>query len=104
MHDLRDLDERYVEELFGPLGAPGREATYALLRSKGAPAKCHVLGGDELDGREMDLSEALDQTIGSAYGKGFFGTMISCVKGRLAYLDNEAGRYVLERPASVRIG
>jgi len=48
----------------------------------------------EIDEKEMPLREALMETIGMG-----MGTLISCIPGRLAYLENEdAGeRYILER-------
>ena len=50
--------------------------------------------GEELDGRELDLAEALREVI----GKGF-GTLISCLPGRLAYFEGEAPthRYICPR-------
>jgi len=48
-----------------------------------------------LDGREMSLAEAMDQTWGS-----FTGTILSCVPGRLAFFHGEEMRSdrLLERP------
>jgi hypothetical protein len=49
---------------------------------------------NELDGREMDLSEALKDIIGR--GQGAF---VSCVPGRLAYFESEElnERYICHR-------
>jgi len=64
-----------------------------LLKSKGAPGICYALSeADEMDGREIPLSEAL----GFILGRGI-GTFLSCIPGRLAYFEDEDGRYVLER-------
>jgi hypothetical protein len=64
-----------------------------LLTSKGAGRMCWVISEDSiLDARQMDLETALQATIGRG-----MGTIISCVPGRLAYFEDEDGRYILER-------
>jgi hypothetical protein len=64
-----------------------------LLVGKGAGSKCWVIGeNSELDGREMELESALKETIGHR-----MGTFISCVPGKLAYFEDEEGRFLLER-------
>jgi hypothetical protein len=47
--------------------------------------------GDELDGREMELSEALSGIIGSGVG-----AFVSCLPGKLAYFESEemSERYI----------
>ena len=51
---------------------------------------------DELDGREIGLSEALTAVIGSGWG-----TFVSCVPGVLAYFESEepTERYICHRKA-----
>jgi hypothetical protein len=62
------------------------------LKTRGAPEKCYAISEDEdLDGKELLLSEAL-RTI---HGRGI-GTFLSCLPGRLAYFEDEDNRYVLE--------
>ncbi len=64
-----------------------------LLTSKGAGPKCWVISENrELDGREMDLEAALKETIGYQ-----MGSFISCVPGKLAYCEDEDGRFILQR-------
>lgn len=92
LHDLWDLDERFATEIKLPEG-PGAPQVYDLLKSKGAPAECYILRGYHLDGNVMNLREALEEIVGSDYG-----TMVSCIHGRLGYLESEAGRFLLERP------
>ena len=48
----------------------------------------------KLDGREMELEAALKETVGYQ-----MGTLISCVRGRLAYFEDEDGGWILERVA-----
>ncbi len=79
------------------VGIPGNQqnpsSLLKLLVGKGAGAKCWVISeNSELDGQEMDLETALKETIGRQ-----MGTFISCVPGRLAYFEDEDGRYILER-------
>jgi hypothetical protein len=91
LNHCRDFDPRYA----APLAAGVSVAS--LLKARGAPATCYVLSAKwELDGREMPLVEALN-----AAEVGGWGTLISCIPGRLAYFYDECGerRLVLERPA-----
>jgi hypothetical protein len=60
---------------------------------KGAPETCYALSEDsELDGKEIPLSEALKEVVGCG-----MGTFLSCLAGRLAYFEDEDGRWILER-------
>ena len=65
-----------------------------LLKRKGALDSCHVTSSNaDIDDREMPLREALRETVGSG-----FGTIISCIPGKLAYFEGEEQneRYILE--------
>lgn len=86
------LDARYARLV--PTSSQTIIQIEALLRQKGAPERCHVISSNlEIDGKEMLLSEALQETIGSG-----FGTVVSCVPGKLAYFEGEEQnqRYILE--------
>lgn len=62
------------------------EALERLLKAKGAPDTCHVVAnGLALDGREVPLREALETICLHK-----FGSIISCLPGRLAYYRPEA--------------
>lgn len=64
-----------------------------LLKAKGAASTCYVMSENtKLDGREMELEAALKKTVGYQ-----MGTLISCVPGKLAYFEDEDGRWILER-------
>ena len=68
------------------------------LKDLGAPSVCYVISsGDELDGRELDLSEALRDIIGRG-----MGAFVSCLPGRLAYFESEEKneRYICHRENS----
>jgi len=66
-----------------------------ILRDSGAPEQCYVFSEwDEIDGKEMNLAEALAACVG--YG---MGTVLSCVPGRLAFYEAEGPghRFILKR-------
>ena len=67
-------------------------AIFLVLRSKGAPDKCHVISSNsDIDGREMDLMSVLEDIVG--YGD---GTFLSCVPGKLGYFESgELGNRVI---------
>lgn len=58
----------------------------SLLRALSAPKACYVLSSNsDLDGREMDLGDALEAIVGQ--GSGAF---VCCIPGRLAYFECES--------------
>ncbi len=66
---------------------------YAILGGLGAPDTCHVISEGRFDGQEMELLAALEETVGSG-----FGTVISCLPGRLGYFEGEMReRYILQK-------
>jgi hypothetical protein len=87
------LDGRFAKLI--PADQQSTQSIERLLKAKGAPDICHVMSSNpDLDSREMFLSEALLETVGMDAG-----TMISCVPGKLAYVELEGfdRRYILER-------
>jgi hypothetical protein len=68
-----------------------------LLRVRGAPATCWLVSErSEFDERQMLLADALEAVVGAG-----FGTLISCIPGRLGYFEGEGpeNRHLLERRA-----
>jgi hypothetical protein len=68
----------------------------SLLRRKGAGKAVWVISEyPPIDGQEMDLEEAMEQTRGLSRG-----TIVSCIPGKLAFFRSEElrGKYLLERP------
>jgi hypothetical protein len=66
-----------------------------LLRIRGAPAACWLVSQrSDWDGRQMPLTNALEAVVGAG-----FGTVISCIAGRLGYFEGEgpSDRHLLER-------
>jgi len=81
LNHCRDIDERFAQMI------PSNSRIEAILREHGAPTTCYVLSDMEsLDGKEMALSEAISESE-----LGGWGTIISCVPGRLAYYYDEQG-------------
>lgn len=63
-----------------------------ILCNNGAGKECYVMSIDEeIDGKEMKLSEALEEV----YGRG--PALISCVHGKLAYFEGEQEKGAPER-------
>jgi len=88
----KDLDMRRARSL--PPKTQTVNQVEMLLKSRGASDRCHVISSDpDLDGSEMLLHEALEQTLGQGSG-----TIISCIPGKLVYFEGEEQneRYILE--------
>lgn len=76
-----DIDRRYATDL--PSGAD----VVTMLLSRGAPSSCYVISDiATIDGCELLLAEAVDHAE-----LGGFGTLVSCIPGRLAYYHDESG-------------
>jgi hypothetical protein len=87
-----ELDWRYARALATNWSASG---IVSELVSRGAPQQCWVTSEDaRIDGKSMPLGNAVGAVLGSQ-----MGTFLSCIPGRLAYFENEDGRWILERPA-----
>ncbi len=89
LNHCRDIDERFAASLSSNTNVVN------MLRLRGAPATCYVLSGfEELDGREFLLEEAVIETV-----SGGWGTIVSCIPGKLAYYYDECGerRMLLQR-------
>jgi hypothetical protein len=91
---FKDLDARYATRVEGTDSLS--KTLVQVLRAKGAPSQCYLLSDESsLDGRVMDLEDALEAVVGWT-----FGTFVSSLPGRLAYFEGEDGQYILERPSS----
>jgi len=88
---FKHLDPKFATSIAGSQSKPS--ALLKLLLGKGAGIKCWVISENaELDGKEIDLQTALKETVGRQ-----MGTFISCIPGKLAYFEDEDGRFILER-------
>ena len=66
------------------------------LKALGASRSCYLVSENpDWDGARVDLDDALDTVVGRGYG-----TLISCVPGRVAYYEGEdpGDRWVLHHP------
>jgi hypothetical protein len=89
-----NFDARYIVRIATADQTPA--GIEALLLAKGAAGSCHLMSEwSSLDGREMNLSEALREVIGRG-----MGTILCCKSGQLAYFENEDQRFILEHPSN----
>lgn len=89
LNHCSDIDERYAIPL------PGGADPIAELRARGETSGCHVLSDlATIDGRTLTLEEAISTSETAGWG-----TLISCLPGKLAYYYDEcsARRLILER-------
>lgn len=92
LNHCRDIDERHATPI------ASNDYVVGVLRSHGAPATCYVISDDRaIDGLVLPLEQAIDQAE-----MGMFGTLVSCIPGRLAYYYDECGarRWLLQRSAT----
>jgi hypothetical protein len=90
---FKHLDMRFVVPI--PPSQRGHDGILRLLKDKGARDTCYAVSeDDELDGKELLLSESLKRIVGYE-----MGTFLSCLPGRLAYFEDEDERWILERKA-----
>ena len=94
LNHCRDLDPKYVTWL------RSNAAVVELLREAGSPETVYVISSTAaIDGQLLPLQAAVE---GASLGG--WGTIISCVPGRLAYYYDEVGerRALLQRNAKAR--
>ena len=90
LNHCKDFDERYVRLL------QSGDDVVSILRARGAPNSCYVLSDHaDIDGQTLPLVDAI-----RAAEQGGWGTILSCIAGKLAYYYDEGGerRLLLERP------
>ena len=89
---FRWLDERFARPIL-PTEAFRIPELAALLRKRGAGDTVWAISQDrEIDGRKLELVDALTRTWGSDRG-----TFLSCIPGKLVYFKEEEGTQLLER-------
>jgi hypothetical protein len=88
-----DLDPQVLVSI--PPESQSSSKVEELLRQNGAPDLCWLVSErSDWDGRQMALADALEAILGAG-----FGTVISCIPGRLGYFEGEMprDRYILQR-------
>jgi hypothetical protein len=94
LNHCRDFDPRYAQSL------ASNTDVRALLQSHGAGERCYVVSAAaEIDSQELPLSDAI-----AAAAQHGWGTILSCLPGRLAYYYDERGerRFLLLREVESR--
>jgi len=89
---LADLDRKALVSI--PPESQSASKVEELLRRNGAPDLCWLVSErSDWDGRQMALADALKAILGAG-----FGTVISCIPGRLGYFEGEMprDRYLLQ--------
>ena len=85
------FDNRFVKQI--PPAQRNASSIAKLLQAKGAGRTCWVISEDQkLDAREMELEPLLAEIVG--YG---MGAILCCTPGKLAFVESEDGRFILER-------
>ena len=85
------FDSRYVKQI--PSDQSGPAGIARILRAKGGGLMCWAISADRaLDAKEIELDFALTAIVGRE-----IGTILSCVPGKLAFVESEDGRFILER-------
>ena len=85
-----DFDSRFVIKI--PPSSQNPAEIEALLRKRGAPDICSVISEiNAMDSTHISLIDALKRIVGCQ-----MGTILCCILGRLAYFENEDGRFILE--------
>jgi hypothetical protein len=85
------FDNRFVKQI-----APAQKSATSiakLLKAKGAGLTCWVISEDQkVDAREMALEPILLDIVG-----GGMGAILWCIPGKLAFVESEEGRFILEK-------
>jgi hypothetical protein len=88
---FRDVDPKCKRSI--PPSRQNPREIQRILVAMGAPQLCYLITEHpELDGKELVLIEALEQVVGRG-----MGAILSCIPGRLAFLETEDERFILER-------
>ncbi len=89
--NLRWFDARFMKNI--PPSQSSAVLIAKLLRQKGGGPTCWAISeSSKLDAKEIDLDSVLSDVVG--YGT---GTILSCIPGKLAFVESEDGRFILER-------
>jgi hypothetical protein len=88
---FRDVDQRC--KFLIPPSKQNPKEIQRILAAKGAFGFCYVITEHpELDGKELPLAEALETIVGRG-----IGAILSCIPGRLAFMETEDERFILEK-------
>jgi len=83
-----DIDDRWRVGV----DSANASAVHERLVLMGAPEACYIMSENPvLDQQGMDLDDALEAVFGMGYG-----TIVSCLPGRLAFIETEDERCILQ--------
>jgi hypothetical protein len=81
LNHCKDIDERFIKWL------PSNADIVKILEEEGSPEHVYVISDSKkIDGKMMLLADAVHEA-----SMGGWGTIISCVPGKLAYYYDEVG-------------
>jgi hypothetical protein len=93
---FRDIDTRYKRPI--PPSQQNPKDIERVLKLKGAFGFCHAITEhSDLDDKDVPLEEALEEIVGRG-----MGAILSCIPGRLAFMETEDERFILERERVTR--
>jgi hypothetical protein len=88
---FRDIDTRCKRPI--PPSRQNPKEIERILVLKGAFGFCYAITEHpDLDGKDISLKEALTEIVGSG-----MGAILSCILGRLAFMETEDERFILEK-------
>jgi hypothetical protein len=88
---FRDIDPKCKRPI--PPSKQNPKEIQRILAAKGAFGLCYLITEHpELDGRDFPLADALQLIVGRG-----MGAIISCIPGRLAFMETEDERFILEK-------
>lgn len=88
---FRDVDARCKFPI--PPSKQNPKEIQRILAAKGAFGLCYLITEHpELDGRDLPISDALEAVVGRG-----MGAILSCIPGRLAFMETEDERFILEK-------
>ena len=88
---FKNFDERWLRKI--PHAQETPEGIRDVLRAAGASETCWVISScSEMDNQEQPLLESLRLLFCTGYD-----SIISCIPGHLAYVENEEGRWIAKR-------
>lgn len=93
LYHLSDLKEQHIVQI--QLGGLNYQQIVQLLHERGAPKTCWVISTNSaFDAKELELDFVLSEILG-----GSFGSVLSCIPGKLAYYEGESpnNRYILQK-------
>jgi len=82
LNHCKDIDERFITWL------PSNAEIVKILKEEGSPEHVYIISDSkDIDGKTLPLADAIHEA-----SMGGWGTIISCIPGKLAYYYDEEGK------------